>query len=428
MADTASRWYKIDNAAKIVPSTAVGTDTRVFRLTCELYEDVDERTLQKALDLAIPEFPYFGSVLRKGVFWYYLEASRTPAIVHIENKPPCSAIYHESRRNLLYRVVYYKKRINLEMFHVLTDGTGAFEFLKQIVTNYLKIRHELDDDLALPERASVQGRNDDAFQKFYEKQSGKPKESRITPKKAYHIKGERDENLQCHLLEGTVSTSAFLKKAKEHNSTMAVFTTALYIEALLQEMSVRDRKLPIVLSIPVNLRNYFHSDTARNFFGVINVAFYPEQYDGSLDSIITVVNESFKRQLAGDQVSLTMNNFAALEHNLFIKIVPLALKNLVISIANARAQRGITGTVSNVGKVTMPEPLVPYIHKFSCFMAAPDAQISISSFGDALCFGIATAFSEHAVMMNFFRRIREMGIDVELATSDYNKDIEDEEA
>ena len=31
-------------------------------------------------------------------------------------------------------------------------------------------------------------------------------------------------------------------------------------------------------------------------------------------------------------------------------------------------------------------------------------------------------------MMNFFRRIREMGIDVELATSDYNKDIEDEEA
>ena len=414
MADTASRWYKIDNAAKIVPSTAVGTD--------------DERTLQKALDLAIPEFPYFGSVLRKGVFWYYLEASRTPAIVHIENKPPCSAIYHEGRRNLLYRVVYYKKRINLEMFHVLTDGTGAFEFLKQIVTNYLKIRHELDDDLALPERASVQGRNDDAFQKFYEKQSGKPKESRITPKKAYHIKGERDENLQCHLLEGTVSTSAFLKKAKEHNSTMAVFTTALYIEALLQEMSVRDRKLPIVLSIPVNLRNYFHSDTARNFFGVINVAFYPEQYDGSLDSIITVVNESFKRQLAGDQVSLTMNNFAALEHNLFIKIVPLALKNLVISIANARAQRGITGTVSNVGKVTMPEPLVPYIHKFSCFMAAPDAQISISSFGDALCFGIATAFSEHAVMMNFFRRIREMGIDVELATSDYNKDIEDEEA
>ena len=166
MADTASRWYKIDNAAKIVPSTAVGTDTRVFRLTCELYEDVDERTLQKALDLAIPEFPYFGSVLRKGVFWYYLEASRTPAIVHIENKPPCSAIYHEGRRNLLYRVVYYKKRINLEMFHVLTDGTGAFEFLKQIVTNYLKIRHELDDDLALPERASVQGRNDDAFQKF----------------------------------------------------------------------------------------------------------------------------------------------------------------------------------------------------------------------------------------------------------------------
>ena len=429
MADTASKWYRIDNAAKIVPSTTKAADTRVFRITCELTDDIEDWILQRALDQTIPDFPYFASVLKKGLFWYYLEQSRTEAIIHEENKPPCSAIYHEGRRNLLYRVVYYRNRINLEMFHVLTDGTGAFEFLKAIVTNYLKIKYEISDDLIQTGRSSVQGKNDDAFQKFYKKEKEKPRESRIAPKRAYHIRGERDENMQCHLLEGTVSTSAFLAAAKAHGATLAVFTTSLYIEAIMQEMSVRDRRLPIVLSVPVNLRNYFKSDTTRNFFGVINVAYYPADFDGTLQSIIRVVNDSFRRQLEGDQVALTMNSYAALEHNLAVKVVPIWLKNLVISLANDRMQKGITGTVSNVGRITMPEVLVPYISKFSCFMAAPDAQISISSFGDALCFGVASAFKDHTVMMNFFRKLAEMGMEVELATTDFNSPdaFEDEE-
>ncbi len=52
-------WYELDNAAKIVPSTARGANTRVFRLTCELKEEVDKDTLQIALDETIEEFPFF---------------------------------------------------------------------------------------------------------------------------------------------------------------------------------------------------------------------------------------------------------------------------------------------------------------------------------------------------------------------------------
>ena len=36
--------------------------------------------------------------------------------------------YHRNRRNLLFEVTYYKNRINLEVFHALTDGTGALGF------------------------------------------------------------------------------------------------------------------------------------------------------------------------------------------------------------------------------------------------------------------------------------------------------------
>ncbi len=412
------KWYELDNNAKIVPSTAKGADTRVFRITCELKEDVDGNLLQLALDRTVPDFPHFASVLRKGLFWYYLDSSNIRAVVQPENKPACAAIYRDGRRKLLYRVNYYRRRINLEMFHVLTDGTGAFAFLRAIVCNYLILAHNLEEETP-QDLSSVKEKEDDAFSRYYSRETkGKPREQKTLPHKAYHLQGERDEYLQMHLIEGTVSASKFLQVAKEHNSTASAFITALFMESILEEMRVRDKKLPIVLSVPVNLRNYFPSDTARNFFGVINVAFYPEQYDGTIESIVDVVQASFRRQLTQDQVSLSMHDYARLEHNIAIRPVPLFIKNLVIAAVNSSVQKGITGTISNVGKITIPEPFSSYIDRFSCFMAAPDVQISICSFNGKMCFGIGSAFVENPVMMRFFRKIVAYGVDVEIATND----------
>ena len=62
-------WYKLDNAAKIIPSSVEGADTRVFRLVCELREEVDPELLQRALDRTLIEFPYMNSCMRRGIFW-----------------------------------------------------------------------------------------------------------------------------------------------------------------------------------------------------------------------------------------------------------------------------------------------------------------------------------------------------------------------
>lgn len=414
-----TKWYQLDNAAKIVPSTAGGSDSRVFRITCELNEEVDPEILQGAVTSAARDFPHFSSILKKGMFWYYLEQSDLDAEVTPDNRPALDTIYWEGRRNLLYRVNYYGRRINLEMFHVLTDGTGAFEFLKAILAEYLRLRHGLELETA-GSRASGGDRQNDAFGKYYKKEKDKSEGQKTAPKLAYHLHGDRDENLQNHLLEGTLSVKAFLEAARARNSTVAELSTALFIQAALREMSVRERKLPVVLSVPVNLRNYFPSETARNFFGVINVVYDPALYDGTLESIIPVVRESFQKQLQQDQVELMMNSYAALEHNIAIKVVPLMIKNLVISAINARAQLGITGTISNVGKITVPEEMEPYIHKFSCFMAAPSVQVCICSYKDELVFGVASAFIQQPVIRGFFRDIADMGIEITLESNDFD--------
>lgn len=116
--------------------------TRVFRFYCELKEPVDGSILQSALDKTIDKYPVFLSVMRKGFFWYYLEKSDLKPKVKEEVDPPCLNLYIRDRKTLLFQVVYYKNRINFEVFHALTDGTGAIQFLKELVKNYLILRYQ----------------------------------------------------------------------------------------------------------------------------------------------------------------------------------------------------------------------------------------------------------------------------------------------
>ena len=58
----ASRWKRLDNAAKIFPSNSNKRDTKVFRFACELQEAVQQETLQCALEETLKLFPLYRSV------------------------------------------------------------------------------------------------------------------------------------------------------------------------------------------------------------------------------------------------------------------------------------------------------------------------------------------------------------------------------
>ena len=97
----AGEWYRLDNAAKLIPSTMVGADTRVFRLVCELKEEVNPEILQKALEETMREFPYMNCCLRKGIFWYYMDQLPGCEKVREEDIPALKALYIPGKKNFL---------------------------------------------------------------------------------------------------------------------------------------------------------------------------------------------------------------------------------------------------------------------------------------------------------------------------------------
>ncbi len=414
------KWYKLDNAAIIIPPSTRGSSTRVFRIVCSLKQEVKPKILQEALDEVRTEFPHFNVVLRRGLFWYYLDETDKKPVVHIDDRPACGPLYIHGKKSLLYDVSYYGNRINLEMFHVLSDGTGAFVFFKKLILKYIELAEQLEL-LKDSDTSSITEKVDDAFQKFYQKDHSSKQLKNASHNRAYQIKGTRDENLDNHLIEIRLSSSQFARLAKENHVTVTVFAVSLYIHAILQQMTIRDRKLPIVVSVPVNLRQYFPSDTTRNFYGTINISYQTGDHD-SLDMILEKVSVQFKELLNPEEIQRNMNSYSAIEHNFVIKLVPLFLKDIVVERIGTLSARGVTGTISNLGRIDMPQETYPYIDFFSAFMAKQNMQITIASFQDCMTFGICSNLTDHQTIHQFVKYLTQYGLEVEIATNDTDKE------
>lgn len=117
-----------------------------------------------------------------------------------------------------------------------------------------------------------------------------------------------------------------------------------------------------------------------------------------------------------------MNTLAALEYSPLLRIIPLAVKDPVIGRFAKLADHSVSGTVSNLGRITMPKETVPYIQSFAAYMSKPDSQLCVCSFEDEMIFGYCDGCTDHKVMLEFARILTRNGLQVELASNDMNKE------
>ena len=407
-----SEWSKLDNAAKIFPANSKKSDTKVFRFACELFDTVDRQVLQQALNITLEAFPLYKSIIKSGLFWYYFEKSRFEAIITEENLPPCSTLYDKNNKTLLFRVMYYKKRISFEVYHALADGAGALQFFKTLIFHYITIKYKYalrDKSPVLDIEASKTQKMDDSFQKYYTDAKVFNKKKNI---KAFKIRGMKIPEYRISVIEGVIPADKMLSKVKEYKSSLTIFLAAVLMCSINEEIPLRLKKKPVVLSIPVNLRNYYYSQTARNFFGVMNVDYNFSKGSGELTEVIEALKQKFKENLTPERMEKRINKFASLEHNFILRIIPLAIKDIILKIANSIVDRSYTSTLSNVGVINMPADIKPFIYSFDIFVSTNKLQVCVCSFENQLRISFTSAFISTEIQRRFFRTLTDIGIPV----------------
>ena len=399
-----SKWRKLDNAALAFPLVTGKNDTRVFRFYCQLKETVDGEILQQALDQTMKKYPLFQAVLRKGLFWFYLERRDIHATVKQEKRPPCSSLYIPDKKSLLFQVSYHNNRMNFEVFHGLTDGTGAMNFLEELVQNYLILAHP---ETELPrveheEEITPGDQEEDSFSQYYSSEIPRNKEKKPA---AVKLKGEKLVHSDMDITEVILNVKETLAKARSYGVSITILLTAMLLCSIKEEIPRNRQKRPVTLMIPVNLRNYFPSQSMGNFFGWIEVGYVFEE-NTSFEEVLFSVKQQFQEQLQKDKIAMNMNGYVRIEKNPFVRAVPLEIKRYFLMAGANLGSRSITAVYSNIGIIRLPEEYKEYIERFGIFASTDSLQLCSCSYGNQLVLGFTSKIPDDSIQRNFMKMLK----------------------
>ncbi len=408
-----STWYKTDNVAKVFLASLNRRDTRTMRVSCTLTEQVKPDLLQQAVESALDLRPQFGVRIRRGFFWHYIEGTDAQPKVTEEHGRPCPLLYgREYGGTLHFAVTYFGRRINLEMFHALSDGTGVMEFLYVIIGEYMKLAHpEEMKNLSTGSGASYGDMTQNGFSQYYGQNSEGAQIPVTENKKAYHNPGRKLPYDQLQFLEISMDSSEIISRSKAMGVGLTSYLGALLVLAMYKDMPALMKKMPITVSLPVNLRQFFPSETSRNFFNSMNVTFDPKSIT-TPEEVARSFDEQMRENLKPENIARQMDAYEKIERYFFIRMVPLVIKQPVVRYFSRMENKRISFVMSNLGKFTVDERLKPYVESFSAFCAHSEIFMTIYSYNGVLKLGVSYAYGDTRFLKNFARSLSEDGVKV----------------
>ena len=419
-------WRRLDNSAKIFPISGGKKYSTVFRLSAVLNEKIESNMLQEAVNQTLDKYQSFKVRMKSGFFWYYLEYNNKVPIVREESDYPCKYIDPKKNNNYLFKVTYFENKINIDIFHSLTDGNSGTTFFREIIYTYLELVYpEMLNDEERQIR-KIEYDTEDSYMKNYDKKA----KSNASGKKAYALKGKKIKLGAISAIHEIINLDDLKKESKKYEATITQYMTAVLIYAIYQENYIKKQsksKRPIKVCIPVNLKKYFQSRTMSNFFSYITLeAEIAKQNLDKFDNIIDFVKRDFKKRLTEEEIIKTMSANVRLGNNFFIKTIPLLIKKILVRLSYIEIRKYTTITYSNIGRIGIIGKYKEHIKYFLMLIAPePVEKIKCSSctFENKMVFTFTSILKDNSIERSVYDFLTSKGIKVEIESNGVLDDI-----
>lgn len=421
--DHGRMWMPLDNAALIFPAIRRKNWNNVFRQSITLREEVDPATLQRAVDQLMPRFPSFYLRLRRGAFWYYLEEVSEPPQVQEDYAYPLTYMSRKEMGRCCLRVYYFKNRIAVEFFHVLSDGGGAMVYLKTLVARYLTLRYGVTipltdgvlDVSAPPDPEELE----DSFQRYAADHPAFCPEA-----EAYRLPGKRELGRFMHLVTGVVPAEALRTLAQAHGCSVTVLLAAIMgscVLAIQEERVPRSRQKPVKITIPVDLRRLFPSRTLRNFALAVNPGVDPRLGTYSLQELCDAFTHQLAAEITPQRMAGRIAQNVTPQRNKLMKAVPIFVKTPVMrAVYNRRGERLGCLNVSNLGVQKLPDAMAPYVKRMEFIIGVQYSypnNCSVITCGGVTIISMIRNTESAELERRFFSRLVELGVPVTIETN-----------
>lgn len=413
------KWYKLDNAATIYPSVKTRRWMAMFRLCAELSEPVDRDVLSEALKAALKRMPTFAVCVRMGVFWFYLEELDGAPPIEEDVANPCLPIDPDKTNGFMFRVRCHDRRIALEFFHVLADGTGGLTFLKTLIAEYLRLKYGVQvpysDSILCCEDKVKPEETEDSFLRY----AGDAMMER-NEKDAYPIPGKDEIRDFMNIITGKAETDTLLTAAHRYGVSVSNYLTALMIKSICNiqksDRSKRKRRMPVKICVPVNLRRLFPSVTFRNFASYVNPGIESSYGEYSLQEICTAVKSYMTYEVTPQRMRAKFSANVDAERNPFVRWAPLIIKIPILrAVYRATGDVQTSALMSNLGLVKLPQEMEEYVTRLD-FQIGPLFQnrvmCAVISYKGTTNINCTRTLRETYTERGFFRGLVEDGVKV----------------
>ncbi len=373
--------FDLDCSATVYPFLATKKVGQIFRMALELDTQIDLSVLKRVVKRMPRRFPTMFVTLRQDKDTYRLETTSDPeSMICPEPAVYCRLFSMNNGCNLL-RVTYKLNRLGIEMFHSISDGSGGMVLLKTLAAEYYReLGENIPSELGVcdctePARAAE---TQDSFRACYD--PGVEGVSRAAKHAMQYA--EKGPFAPWHQTEIRIPIDSLKAVTRAHNATITEYSAALYLDILRNTPDAKQSRKPVALSVPINLRPLFNSETFRNF-SLYFIATVPQDKDNpTFEDILQNVRRQLKEGTYPELLKRMIHqNVSQAEMPVFVKS-PRAVKKAILRIGAALYGEGLySSTFSNLGIFKLPEPLAGHVLDFHAMLGeSPVNHIKILSY------------------------------------------------
>ena len=391
-----------------------------IRIKIRMSDLIDPEALRHAVDMTMKRYPYFCVELQKKEGDYIFEENHRPVVV--TNSLAGVELNSEESNYHMLAFGWYDNQIVFDIFHGMTDGTGAYEVVRTFLYYYCSERYG-----AALKKESIRLAGDEISDEEWTDpvyNSGElPVPERTNRQKPFDLL--KDTGVQSDhentLYSVAVSEDEFMQFVKENDGTPATAVSLLFSKAVAELYP--NAEAPVRVILCVNQRNALNKPLAHHsLVGGAYLEYKKEIQDRPFKEQIKAYREMVAAQTDEKSVLQSVNN----QKMVYQMFGSLQTDHERIAFAEklaALTSDTITATVSYVGKADFKEAekYVRDFHLLTCPPTDNTMLIEISAVNGRFIFDIIQPFSTPVFVNAFLDELDKKGVTYDLQNVDVLK-------
>ena len=370
---------------------------------------IDPESLRHAVDMTMKRYPYFCVELQKKEDGYYFVENHRPVVI-TDSLHGVALNSEESN----YHMIAFCRQDNwiiLDVFHGMTDGTGAYEVVRTLLYYYCSERYNVTlreegirlvgDEIPAEEWIDpVASRTDLPLPKQHELMSD-----------ALNLiaSAELEEDHRHTVYSIAISESEFMRFNLDNDGSPGTMVSLMLSRAIAKLFP--DAENTIRIALCVNQRKALHAPLAhQSLVGGAMLEYKDKMRDWSLDMQSTAYRGMVFAQTQEENVLMGVASFKGMNGMLLSKESD-AERMAVASYIGSMASRFVTATVSYVGKANYREA-EQYIRDFRLWTSSSGngLLVEISAVNGRFTLDFLQTFSNPVFVNAFLKELEENGI------------------